>query len=347
MIPVKSYAAMSAGAPLVPFSFERRDPGPRDVAVEILYCGICHSDIHSVRDEWGRGHYPMVPGHEIVGRVSRVGKDVSRFKPGNMVGVGCFVDSCRSCPPCKDGQENYCEHGPLFTYNAPDKNGEHTRGGYSSHIVVDEHYVLRIPSSLAANRAGPLLCAGITTYSPLKHWKVGRGHRLGVVGLGGLGHMAVKFGVALGAEVTVLSTSPGKRADAVALGAGDFVLTTDETELRKREGRFDFILNTVSAPHDMDALLALLRREGTMILVGAPGKPVPFSPFSLIMARKNMAGSLIGGIKETQEMLDYCAKEAVLPEVEVLPVSRVNEAYERVLRGDVRYRFVLDMKTLP
>lgn len=347
MIPVKSYAAMSAGAPLVPFSFERRDPGPRDVAVEILYCGICHSDIHSVRDEWGRGHYPMVPGHEIVGRVSRIGKEVSRVKPGNVVGVGCFVDSCRSCPPCKDGQENYCEHGPLFTYNAPDKNGEHTRGGYSSHIVVDENYVLRIPSSLAADRAAPLLCAGITTYSPLNHWKVGRGHRLGVVGLGGLGHMAVKFGVALGAEVTVLSTSPGKRADALALGAADFVLTSDEAELRKREGRFDFVLNTVSAPHDLDALLALLRREGTMILVGAPGEPVPFSPFSLIMSRKNMAGSLIGGIKETQAMLDFCAKEAVLPEVEVVPVSRVNEAYERVLRGDVRYRFVLDMKTLP
>lgn len=347
MIPVKSYAAMSAGAPLVPFSFERRDPGPRDVAVEILFCGICHSDIHSVRDEWGRGHYPMVPGHEIVGRVSRIGKEVSRFKPGNLVGVGCFVDSCRSCPPCKDGHENYCEHGPLFTYNATDNNGEHTRGGYSSHIVVDENYVLRIPSFLAADRAAPLLCAGITTYSPLKHWKVGRGHRLGVVGLGGLGHMAVKFGVALGAEVTVLSTSPGKRADALALGAADFVLTSDEAELRKREGRFDFVLNTVSAPHDLDALLALLRREGTMILVGAPGEPASFSPFSLIMSRKNMAGSLIGGIKETQEMLDFCAKEAVLPEVEVVPVSRVNEAYERVLRGDVRYRFVLDMKTLP
>ncbi len=347
MIPVKSYAAMSAGAPLVPFSFERCDPGPRDVAIEILYCGICHSDIHSVRDEWGRGHYPMVPGHEIVGRVSRIGKDVLRFKPGNLVGVGCFVDSCRSCPPCKDGQENYCEHGPLFTYNAADKNGEHTRGGYSSHIVVDEHYVLRIPNSLAADRAAPLLCAGITTYSPLKHWKIGRGHRLGVVGLGGLGHMAVKLGVAFGADVAVLSTSPGKRADALGLGAKDFVLTTDHAELGKREGRFDFIVNTVSASHNMDALLNLLRRDGTMILVGAPGEPVPFSPFSLIMARKNMAGSLIGGIKETQEMLDYCAKEAVLPEVEVLPVSRVNEAYERVLRGDVRYRFVLDMKTLP
>lgn len=346
MIPVKGYAALGARLPLVPFSFDRRDPGPRDVVIEILFCGICHSDIHSVRDEWEHGNYPMVPGHEIVGRVSRMGSGVSRFKPGNLVGVGCFVDSCRTCPSCQRGQENYCENGPLFTYNSEDKAGELTRGGYSSHIVVDENYVLRIPEGLSPERAAPLLCAGITTYSPLKHWKVGRGHRLGVVGFGGLGHMAVKWGAAFGAQVTVLSTSPHKREEARFLGAHDFILTEGKGALDGRSNTFDFILDTVSAVHDMDGLLSLLRREGTLILVGAPGEPVALSTFSLIMGRKNMAGSLIGGIKETQEMLDQCVLLGVQAEVEVIPVARVNEAYERVLRGDVRYRFVLDMKTL-
>ncbi len=274
------------------------------MAIEILYCGICHSDIHSVRDEWGHGNYPLVPGHEIVGRVSRVGGGVYRFKPGNLVGVGCFVDSCRTCSSCKSGQENYCENGPLFTYNSKDKTGQWTRGGYSSHIVVDENYVLRIPDSLSADRAAPLLCAGITTYSPLKHWKVGRGHHLGVVGLGGLGHMAVKFGVSLGAQVTVFSTSPRKEEEARLLGAHAFVLTNQKGGMSGLSNPFDFILDTVSAPHNLDALLGLLRREGTLIVVGAPGEPVPLSTFSLIMGRKNMAGSLIGGIKETQEMLD-------------------------------------------
>jgi uncharacterized zinc-type alcohol dehydrogenase-like protein len=346
MIPALGYAAPSAGAPLGRFQFDRRDPQPRDIAIEILYCGICHSDIHSVRDEWGHGHYPMVPGHEIVGRVSRIGAAVTRFKPGNLVGVGCFVDSCRSCSACKSGQENYCERGPLFTYNSNDKEGNTTRGGYSSHIVVDENFVLRIPDSLSPQRAAPLLCAGITTYSPLKRWNVGRGHSLGVVGLGGLGHMAVKFGVALGAQVTVFSTSPGKREEARFLGAHDFILTKEKSSMDGLSSTFDFIIDTVSATHDVNSLLGLLRREGTLILVGAPGDPLSLSTFSLIMGRRTMAGSLIGGIKETQEMLDLCAEWDVQADVEVIPVSRVNEAYERVLRGDVRYRFVLDMKTL-
>lgn len=347
MIPVRGYAAPAAGHLLAPFEFDRRDPGPRDVVIEILYCGICHSDIHSVRDEWDRGNYPMVPGHEIVGRVSRVGGGVRRVKPGNLVGVGCFVDSCRDCSACKSGQENYCENGPLFTYNSQDKAGHFTRGGYSSHMVADEDYVLRIPDALSPERAAPLLCAGITTYSPLKHWKVGRGHRLGVVGLGGLGHMAVKFGVSLGATVTVFSTSPKKREDALLLGAHSFVLIKDRQALDPLANSFDFILDTVSATHDVDSILALLRREGALILVGAPGEPIPVSSFSLIMGRRSMAGSLIGGIRETQEMLDYCAKNGVQADVEVVPVAQVNEAYERVLSGDVRYRFVLDMKTLP
>lgn len=346
MIPTLGYAAPAAGAPLAPFQFDRRDPGPRGVVIEILYCGICHSDIHSVRDEWEHGNYPLVPGHEIVGRVSRVGASVSRLKPGQRVGVGCFVDSCRTCTPCKSGQENYCETGPLFTYNSKDSAGNFTRGGYSSHIVVDENYVLRIPEGLSPERAAPLLCAGITTYSPLKHWKVGRGHQLGVVGLGGLGHMAVKLGASLGATVTVFSSSPHKREEALLLGAAHFVLTKEERDMDSLSNSFDFIIDTVSATHDVDALLALLRREGTLILVGAPGEPVPLSTFSLIMGRKNITGSLIGGIKETQEMLDYCAKAGIQAEVEVIPVSRVNEAYERILRGDVRFRFVLDMKTL-
>lgn len=346
MISTKGYAAPAAGAPLVPFPFDRRDPGLRDVVIEILYCGICHSDIHSVRDEWAHGNYPMVPGHEIVGRVSRAGSGVTRFKPGNLVGVGCFVDSCRTCSPCKKGQENHCENGPLFTYNSKDKSGEMTRGGYSSHIVVDENYVLRVPEGLSPERAAPLLCAGITTYSPLKHWNVGRGHHLGVVGLGGLGHMAVKFGKSFGAAVTVFSTSPSKQEDAHLLGAQSFVLTSDKSPLVASPRSFDFILDTVSSVHDVDGLLSLLRPDGTLIFVGAPGAPLPVSTFSLIMGRKNMTGSLIGGIKETQEMLDYCAKAGIQADVEVIPVSRVNEAYERVLRGDVRYRFVLDMKTL-
>lgn len=346
MILTNGYAAQASGAPLTPFQFERRDPGPQDVVIEILYCGICHSDIHSVRNEWAHGRYPMVPGHEIVGRVSRSGAGATKFKPGNLVGVGCFVDSCRVCPPCKEGTENYCEKGPLFTYNAEDKAGQVTRGGYSSHIVVDESYVLRIPSGLDPERAAPLLCAGITTYSPLKQWKVGRGHRLAVVGLGGLGHMAVKFGVSLGAQVTVISSSPSKRAEAHLLGAHDFVVTKDLTRRGELQSSFDFILDTVSAPHDMDGLLTLLRREGTLILVGASPDPLPVSPFSLIFGRKNMAGSLIGGIRETQEMLDFCAKAGLQADVEVIPLSQVNEAYDRVVRGDVRYRFVLDLKTL-
>lgn len=342
----RGYGAPQAGAKLGPLTFDRRDPGPRDVLIEILYCGICHSDIHSVRDEWGRGHYPMVPGHEIVGRVSRVGNAVTQWQPGNLVGVGCFVDSCRTCSACAAGLENYCANGPLFTYNREDKDGQYTRGGYSSHIVVNENYVLRVPSTLTPERVAPLLCAGITTYSPLKHWKIGKGHRLGVVGLGGLGHMAVKFGQSFGAEVVVLSHSRAKKESALLLGAHDFVLMSDAARWATLKNSFDFIVDTVSAPHDVENLLDLIRREGTLILVGAPPDPLPVPAFSLIMGRKNISGSLIGGIRETQEMLDYCAAAGVQPEVEVISIKKVNDAYERVLKGDVRYRFVLDMKTL-
>jgi uncharacterized zinc-type alcohol dehydrogenase-like protein len=346
MMATRGYAAHGAKEPLKPFSFERREPGPKDVLIDILFCGICHSDIHTARGEWGETAYPVVPGHEIVGRVSRAGSAAGRFKPGDWVGVGCFVDSCRSCAPCREGMEQFCEGGTVFTYNSLGKDGRRTYGGYSACIVVDEDYVLRIPEGLSPERAAPLLCAGITTYSPLRHWKVGPGHRLGVLGLGGLGHMAVKLGASLGAEVTVFSSSPGKADEARRLGATDFVLASDKHRMTALGNRLDFLIDTVSAPHDLEKYLDLLARDGTLILVGAPSDPLTLPAFSVIFKRKAVAGSLIGGLKETQEMLDYCARTGVQADVEVIPMADVNRAYDRVVRGDVRYRFVIDMRTL-
>lgn len=346
MLPTNGYAAMTAKAALQPFSFTRRDVGPQDVLIAITHCGICHSDIHQARDEWGGSIFPMVPGHEIVGRVTQVGSDVTRFHVGETAGVGCFVDSCRTCPACREGLEQYCETGMLLTYSGRDKNGQPTQGGYSTQIVVDEQYVLRIPSALSPAGAAPLLCAGITTYSPLRHWGVGKYHKLAVVGLGGLGHMAVKIGTALGAHVTVLSTSERKRKDAERLGAADFALTSQAETFRTLQRRFDFILDTVSAPHNYNDYVNLLKTDGTMILVGVPDKPTLLEPFPLILHRRRIAGSVIGGIRETQAMLDFCATHHIESDVEVIPIQQVNEAYERVLRGDVRFRFVIDLGSM-
>lgn len=346
-IEVRGYAAPKAGAPLGTFQFQRREPGERDVVIDILYCGVCHSDVHQVRDEWGGGVFPMVPGHEIVGRVSRVGARVKRFKPGETAGVGCFVDSCRKCPNCKRGLEQFCKVHTAFTYSSTEMDLKTpTYGGYSSQIVVDENYALRIAPQLPLERVAPLLCAGITTYSPLRHWKVGKGRRVGVLGLGGLGHMGVKLAASLGAEVTVLSSSKSKEADAKRLGAQQFALTSDEALMSRLKGHFDFILNTVSASHDLNSHLELLRTDGTMVLVGASPKPLEVQAFSLIMQRRQLAGSLIGGIAQTQEMLDYCAGKKVFADVEVIPMAKINEAYDRMVKGDVRYRFVIDLKTL-
>jgi uncharacterized zinc-type alcohol dehydrogenase-like protein len=347
MRPTLSYAAQDAKTPLAPFRFERRDPKAHDVAIDILYCGVCHSDIHQARNEWGGSAFPMVPGHEIVGRVSKVGPSVKKFKTGDLVGVGCFVDSCRECSSCKEGLEQFCESGMVATYNGLEKDGKTaTQGGYSDHIVVDENYVLSVPSNIDIKATAPLLCAGITTYSPLRHWKVGKGHKVGVVGLGGLGHMAVKFAAALGAEVTVLSTSRKKEEDARRLGARHFIATGEAGALEKAAGSFDFILDAVSAEHDYNAYLNTLKRDGTMILLGVPEKPAPVHAFSLIMKRRQLGGSLIGGIKETQEMLDFCGKHNIVSDVEMIPIQKINEAYERMIKGDVRYRFVIDMTSL-
>ncbi len=346
MIPTKGYAAMTANALLQPFSFERRDVGPHDVLINITHCGICHSDIHQVRDEWGGSLFPMVPGHEIVGTIAGVGQAVKRFRVGERAGVGCFVDSCRTCTACREGLEQYCEAGMLLTYSCRDKQGQLTQGGYSTRMVVDENYVLRIPAALSPAGAAPLLCAGITTYSPLRHWGVGKYHKLAVLGLGGLGHMAVKIAKALGTDVTVLSTSERKRNDAERLGAADFALTSQPETFKRLARHFDFILDTVSAQHDYNAYINLLKTDGTLILVGAPDKPTPLQPFPLILHRRRIAGSLIGGVRETQAMLDFCAENHIESEVEVIPIQQVNEAYERVLRGDVRFRFVIDLSTL-
>lgn len=346
MISTRGYAAHESSAPLKPFDFERRDPGDKDVLIDILYAGICHSDIHTVRGEWGAARFPVVPGHEIVGKVSRVGKGVTRFKVGDIAGVGCFVDSCRTCGACKQDLEQHCEAGANFTYNGLEKDGSPTYGGYSTQIVVDENYTLKIPAGMDLERTAPLLCAGITTYSPLRRWKVGKGQRVAVVGLGGLGHMGVKLAASMGAEVTVLSTSRSKEAESKRLGAQHFALSTDGPAMKKLANQFDFILDTVSANHNLDMFLSLLRREGTLALVGASPDPLKVSTFSLIMTRRQIAGSLIGGIRETQEMLDYCAAHKVMSDVEVIPMAKVNEAYDRVVKGDVRYRFVIDIKTL-
>ncbi|MBX3236847.1 MAG: NAD(P)-dependent alcohol dehydrogenase [Nitrospiraceae bacterium] len=346
-IEVQGYAATGPTTPLAPFTFQRRAVGRHDVLIDIRYCGICHSDLHQARDEWGGARFPMVPGHEIVGTIESIGAGVKRFKVGDTVGVGCFVDTCRTCPQCKKGLEQYCEGPIAFTYNSTELDGTTpTYGGYSTKIVVDHRYVLRIPKGLRPAEAAPLLCAGITTYSPLRHWRVGKKHRLAVVGLGGLGHMAVKLGKALGADVTVLSHSTKKAADAKRLGAKAFYATSDPVTFTKLDKQFDFILDTVSAQHDFNAYLELLKTDGTMILVGAPDKPTPLGAFPLLLHRRRLVGSLIGGIKETQEMLNFCAKHRFGADVEILNIQQVNEAYERLVRGDVRYRFVIDLASL-
>ena len=347
MLTTKAYAAHSATSPMSPFEFTRRNPGPHDVLIKIDYCGVCHSDLHQARGEWGNSIFPMVPGHEVIGTVVKVGAQVSKIKVGEIAGVGCFVDSCRSCHSCKDGLEQYCEGHVTFTYNGFESDQKTpTYGGYSSQIVVDENYILKASPALDRKALAPLLCAGITTYSPLKHWKIGRGHRLGVLGLGGLGHMAVKFGVALGAEVTVISTSSGKQSDAARLGAHDFLVSTDSSAIGRSSGKFDFIIDTVSAEHDLNQALQLIKRDGTLILVGVPPQAPQIHPFSLIPRRRAVAGSMIGGIRETQEMLDFCAERGIVSDVEVIEMSAINAAYERMIKGDVRYRFVIDMSTL-
>jgi uncharacterized zinc-type alcohol dehydrogenase-like protein len=342
------YAAVDPSTPLAPYAFSRREVGPDDVRIDILFCGVCHSDLHTARNEWNNTLYPSVPGHEIVGRVAAVGASVERFKVGDIAGVGCMIDSCQSCSSCGEGLEQYCENGFTGTYNGPVFGGENTLGGYSDHIVVDQKFVLRIShgeDNLAA--VAPLLCAGITTYSPLRQWKVGPGQKVGVVGLGGLGHMAVKIARAMGAHVVLFTTSPAKKDDALRLGASEVVVSKNRDEMAAHLNSFDFILNTVAAPHDLDAFLALLKRDATMTLVGAPASPHPSpSVFNLIFKRRRLAGSLIGGIAETQEMLDFCAEHDIVSDIEMIDIQTINEAYERMLKGDVKYRFVIDMASL-
>lgn len=343
----KAYAVSSPTAALAPFQIERREVGPHDVQIEIAYCGICHSDIHQVRDEWGGAKYPMVPGHEIVGRITAVGAHVKGFKAGDLAGVGCMVDSCRTCPSCERHFEQFCQKGAAFTYNSTEMDKKTlTYGGYSSSVVVDEAFALKVSPKLDLAAAAPLLCAGITTYSPLRRFNTKKGDKVGVVGLGGLGHMAVKLAAAMGAEVTMLSTSKSKEADARKLGAHHFGLTSDEATFKRLAGHFDLIIDTISAPHDYNKYLGLLRLEGAMVLLGVPPEPTPVAAGSLIFGHKVLTGSLIGGIRETQEMLDFCAEHGIVSEIELIPVQQVNEAYERMMKNDVRYRFVLDMKTL-
>jgi uncharacterized zinc-type alcohol dehydrogenase-like protein len=347
MLKVLGYATRGAESSLEPFSFERRKPGLHDVVIDIMFCGVCHSDIHQARNEWGGSIYPMVPGHEIVGRISQAGNGVSKFKVGDIAGVGCFVYSCRVCENCRDGEEQYCIEGSTPTYNGIERDGKTpTFGGYSTKIVVDENYVLRIPESLDPAGAAPLLCAGITTYSPLHHFNVKPGQKVGVIGLGGLGHMGVKLAASMDADVTVFSTSTGKEADARSLGAHHFVVTRDPKNLEGLAGTFEFILDTVSAPHDVNIYLSLLKRNGVMVLVGLPEKPLAIDAFSVAANRRRFAGSSIGGIRETQEMLDYCAEKGIVSDIEIIPISRIDEAYERTVKGDVRYRFVIDITSL-
>ncbi len=342
----KGYAAGTAKSPLAPFSFERRDPREHDVVIDIQYCGVCHSDIHQARDEWGGATFPMVPGHEIAGVVAAVGSNATKHRVGDKVGVGCFVDSCRTCTSCQVGLEQYCINGATWTYNAKDKEGAPTYGGYSDKIVVDENYALRMPKNLPLDACAPLLCAGITLYSPLKHWQAGPGKKVAIVGMGGLGHMGVKIAHALGAEVTVLSHSLRKLEDGKRMGADHFHATSDPSTFANLKGHFDLIVNTVSADIDWNEYLKLLRVDGTMVMVGLPEKQVPVGAFPLIMGRKSLAGSAIGGIGETQEMLDFCDQHKIACDIEVIPIQKINEAYERVLKSDVRYRFVIDMASL-
>lgn len=346
----KAFAAQSTTSPLGPHTIVRRAPRPQDVQIEILFCGVCHSDLHQVRNEWVSAMptvYPCVPGHEIVGRVVKVGSAVKKFKEGDIAAVGCLVDSCRVCGNCRAGDEQYCENGFTLTYNGEDKIlGGVTYGGYSDSIVVDEAFVLRVPNKLNPAAAAPLLCAGITTYSPLRHWKAGKGKKVGIVGLGGLGHMGIKFAHAFGAHVVLFTTSPGKTADAVRLGADEIVISKNAAEMEKHASSFDFILDAVSAEHDMNAYLRLLKRDGTLTLVGAPEKPLPIAAFSLLMNRRSLAGSAIGGIRETQEMLDFCGEHGIGADVEIIPIQKINEAYDRLLKGDVKYRFVIDNSSL-
>ncbi|MBE9583969.1 NAD(P)-dependent alcohol dehydrogenase [Mucilaginibacter sp. JRF] len=342
----KAYAANAASAPLAPFKFDRKEVGPNDIQIEILYCGVCHSDLHQIRDEWGGSIFPMVPGHEIVGKIVKVGDAVTKFKVGETAGIGCFVDSCRHCPSCEAGEEQYCDNHLSFTYNSTYKDGTPTFGGYSDQYVIDEKYALHVSDKLPLEGVAPLLCAGITTYSPLMTWKIGKGHKVAVVGLGGLGHMAVKFAASLGAEVTVLSTSASKMEDALKLGAHHFVVTKDEEQVKAVANTFDFILNTISAQHEYDFYLQMLKLDGTMVLVGIPPEAPQVSAFNLISKRRRIAGSMIGGIKETQEMLDYCAEHGIVSDVEVINIDYINEAYERMIKNDVRYRFVIDIASL-
>ena len=344
MSATKAYAAQSATTPLEPWTLDRRACKPHDVQMDIHYCGVCHSDLHFARNEWGMTVFPVVPGHEIVGKVTAVGSHVKKFKVGDLAGIGCLVDSCRECDSCKDGLEQYCTNGAVFTYNGQERDGSgNTYGGYSKSIVAHEDFVLHISDKLNLSAVAPLLCAGITTYSPLRHWNVGKGTRVGVLGLGGLGHMGVKLAVAMGAEVTILSHTASKEKDAKRLGAHKFVLTSDEAQIKPVMGYFDFILDTVSAAHDFNFYLGLLRRDGKMVCVGVPPIPAPVHNMSLIFGRKSLAGSLIGGIAETQEMLDFCAEHNIVSDIELIRMDQINDAYERMLKGDVRYRFVIDM----
>jgi uncharacterized zinc-type alcohol dehydrogenase-like protein len=344
---VRAFACDAATSPLVPGTIQRRPPGAEDVVIDILYCGVCHSDLHQVRNEWGNTLYPCVPGHEIVGRVLQVGHEVTKFKEGDLAAVGCMVDSCRTCPECRQGLEQFCASFPVLTYNGPDKHtGGTTYGGYSESIVVDQSFVLKVPHNLDPAATAPLLCAGITTYSPLRHWNVGPGKKVGVVGLGGLGHMALKFARAFGAQVVLFTTSPNKVEDARRLGADEVVISKNADDMQKHTRSFDFILDAVSASHDINAYINLLKVDGAITLVGAPEHPLPVAAFSLIMGRRRLAGSLIGGIAETQEMLDFCGEHGIVSDIELINIQQINEAYERLLKSDVKYRFVIDMASL-
>ncbi|NQD72133.1 NAD(P)-dependent alcohol dehydrogenase [Sphingobacterium shayense] len=344
---IKAFGTNEPTSDLKEMAINRREVGVRDVEIDILFCGVCHSDLHTARNEWGGTIYPNVPGHEIVGRITKIGRDVTKFNTGDLVGVGCMVDSCRECESCKEGLEQYCEKGNIGTYNGHEKQlNQQTFGGYSERVVVDEDFVLHVPRNLDPAAAAPLLCAGITTYSPLNHWKVGPGTQVGIVGIGGLGHMGVKIAKAMGAHVVVITTSRSKKGDAQRLGADEVILSTDQDQMSKNKGRLDFILDCVSAQHDINAYLGLLKRDGSLTLVGAPEHPLPVAAFSLILSRKSFSGSMIGGIAETQEMLDFCGKHNITSDIEIIKIQDINAAYDRLLKGDVKYRFVIDMNSL-